>query len=162
MDLTWQQSIIVTLSCAVAWGAGGEGPQYYASSFEDLAQLVQQEIGMIQQLETYRDSIDLQLQGLRNEHPVCKVENKSSLMDISNTLPSHNDVIGGAIGLVYIQLYYDIEMRDIVEGRLTTKMGTEGRDECPWEYRSPHRLGPDDAALLARAAHTLGRLVSVV
>ena len=87
---------------------------------------------------------------------LCQEENKfsiSNIVDISRKLPSKNDILGGAIGLVYIQLYYDIQVQDMVEGSLTTELQYKR-----WEYKSLHVLAPDDVAYLARAAKTLGRL----
>jgi hypothetical protein len=154
MYLTCQQSIIVTLAMAVfgAKQVEQDNHKYFASSFEELVQLAKQEIMLIHQLKIIQESITQQLKTQRMQ---CQEENKfsmSNIVDVSRTLPSESDVLDGAIGLTYIQLYYDIQMQDMVEGSLTTKLQSKR-----WEYKSPHMLAPDDVAYLARAAETLGR-----
>ena len=155
MYLTCLQSIIVTLALAV-FGAKQFEPdnhKYFASSFQDLVQLAKQEIMLIHHLKSILESITQQLKTPRMQ---CQEENKFSMtniVDISRTLPSESDILGGAIGLVYIQLYYDMQVQDMVQGSLTTELQSKR-----WEYKSTHVLTPDDVAYLARAAETLGRL----
>lgn len=130
-----------------------EEHKYFAFSFQDLVQLAKQEKMLIRNLKTVQESITQQLITKRMQ---CQEENKfsmSSIVDISRTLPSASDILGGAIGLIYIQLYYDMKVQDMVKGSLTTQLQSKR-----WEYKSPHMLAPDDVVYLARAAETLGRL----
>ena len=159
MYLSSQQSIILTLAM-VARGAeelNQVDHRYYASSFEDLVQLAKYEIDLINHLKDYQKDIAYQLKSKRKQ---CQVTNKFShqdIVDISRTLPSENDIIGGAIGLVYIQLYYDMQMKDIARGHLATKLKSDKGSEILWRYQSPHNLAPKDVAFITRAAQVLGR-----
>ena len=155
MYLTCLQSIIVTLALGVfgATQVEQDNHKYFASSFQDLEQLAKQEIMLIRHLKQIQKSITQQLKTQRMK---CQEENKffkSNIVDVSRTLPLESDILGGAIGLVYIQLYYDIQVQDMMKGSLTTELQNKR-----WEYKSPHMLAPDDVAYLARAAKTLGRL----
>ena len=120
MYLTCLQSIIITLATCVlgAKQVEQEDHKYFASAFEDLVQLAKQEILLIQHLKIVQESISKQLKTLRVP---CQEDDKfsmSSILDISRTLPSESDILGGAIGLVYIQLNYDMKVQDMMKGSL--------------------------------------------
>ena len=114
MYLTCLQSIIVTLALGVfgATQVEQDNHKYFASSFQDLEQLAKQEIMLIQHLKTIQESITQQLKTQRMQ---CQEEHKfsmSNILDISRSLPSESDILCGAIGLVYIQMYYDMQVPD--------------------------------------------------
>jgi len=153
---SWYQSIIVTLGSVPA-----QGNSYHASSFEDLVRLVSQEVMMIKQLETYSDNIALQMKAYKDGRRTVCTESRNlhpKPIHVSRSLPSRGDLIGGAIGLVYIQLYYNMEMQDIVDGKLITQLWSQERTAFQWKYQSPHSLDSYDIGLLARAAMILGRI----
>jgi len=160
MYLSSQPSIILTVAM-VAWGAeelDQLNHRYYASSFEDLVHLAKFEIELINHLKDYQKDIAYQLKAKRKQ---CQVTNKFSyqdIVDISRTLPSENDVIGGAIGLVYIQLYYDMQMKDMERVHLATKLKSDKGSEILWRYQSPHNLASEDVAFITKAAQVLGRM----
>ena len=153
-----QQSIILTLALV----AGGlehvdqEHKKYVSSSFHDLVQLAIQEITLIAHLKDYRGNIIHKIKTMRKR---CKDKSHyiSDIAHISRTFPSVNDIIGGAIGLVYIQIYYGLKMEDIIQGNISARLHSGKWTESQWSYQSPHSLAANDAEYIARAAQVLGR-----
>ena len=152
------QSIILTLALV----AGGlehvdqEEKKYVSSSFNDLVQLARQEITLITHLKDYRENIVHQIRTMRKN---CedKSPDISDIAHINRSFPTVDDIIGGAIGLVYIQIYYGLKMEDIIQGNISASLYSDKWTESQWSYQSPHTLAADDAKYIARAAQVLGR-----
>ena len=133
-----------------------EEEKYVASSFNDLVQLARQEIILISHLKDYHKNIVNQIKNMRK-----KCQGKSfyinAIAHLSSSFPSNNDIIGGAIGLVYIQIYYGLKMEDIVQGNFSARLYSDKWTESQWSFQSPHRLTANDAEYISRAAQVLGR-----
>ena len=154
----FQQSIILTLAL-VAWGwqqVDQEEKKYVASSFNDLVKLARQEIILISHLKDYRKNIVNQIKTMRKK---CqdKSFNINAIAHLSSSFPSKNDIIGGAIGLVYIQIYYGLKMEDIVQGNFSARLYSDKWTKSQWSFQSPHKLAANDAEYISRAAQVLGR-----
>ena len=153
----FQQSIILTLAL-VAWGwqQVDQEEKYVASSFNDLVQLARQEIILISHLKDYRKNIVNQIKNMRQ-----KCQDKSfyinAIAHLSSSFPSKSDIIGGAAGLVYIQIYYGLKMEDIVQGNFSVILYSDKWTKSQWSFQSPHRLAANDAEYISRAAQALGR-----
>ena len=127
-----------------------------SSSVEDLMMLYDKEIQLIVHIKKVKNLLQKLISSLEKKNAGA-LSNHSAYCysqedledyheEVEDYLPTKDEfVIGGGVGLVQIQAFYELSIQEIVSGKIK-------------DSSSRHRLNTNDCLFLAKSAESIGRL----